>query len=412
MIHLTNELLASKNHKENNHIKQEEITMATGGFKAFEHVFTGTSYTSYSAYSTAETAVKALLKALTQKIIATEPHWTYDSNFTATADDFVKIGTSSSEWYHANFAQFLINTVTGSKLLIYYNLGSNYQLQSINMIMSYSGNSSYAVWGYGLCMSMIPGGSNQTWDITDNCTTANFIPYEATPVIGTGSYPAGTSSSATNATFLAQGGYTHRYVFLVKEDVIMLFWQQLNSGELCGCNAIGKLYGTLCNASDTGACSKYGCIIFKSDSSDKFPEASVITSFINNRTAPFIKREAAESDSYSISEFAFASYFAASTAERPFSTSSASISASNQRVFNGNLTSSSTSNKTAFTPFLMGGIDVTADSKFKGYLDTDIFRGVYFGFPYNTLFDDGKFIYVGSGLAVGWDASNDVILRT
>lgn len=386
--------------------------MATGGFKAFEHVFTGSSYSSYAYYNSAETAVKALLKALTQKIIATEPHWTYDSNFTATADDFVKIGTSSSAWYDANFAQFLINTVTGSKLLIYYNLGTTYQLNSINMIMSYNTNPNYAVWGYGLCMSMIPGGSNQTWDITDDCTTANFIPYEATPVIGTSSYKSSTSTSAENTTFVSQSSGTHRYVFLIKDDVILMFWQQVNSGELCGCNAIGKLYGTLCNASDTGACSKYGCIIFKSDASEKYKEDSVATSLLNMRNYPFIKQESSASDTYSISEYVFSSYFAVSTDKRPASTSSVGISASNQRAFSGTLTSSATSNKTAFTPFLMGGVDVTTDSKFKGYLDTDIFRGVYYGFPYNTLFDNGNFIYVGSGLAVGWDASNNVILRT
>ena len=381
--------------------------MATGGFKAFEHVFTGTSYTTYSSYSTVETAIKDLLKALTQKIIATEPHWTYDSNFTATADDYVKIGNGSSYWYNACYAQFLINTVTGSKLLIYYNPGAAILLNSYTMIMRY--NSTSSIWGYGLCMSMIPGGSNQTWDTSSNCTTANFLPTEATPVIGTSCTPAGTSTSPTNATFLAQGGSTHRYVFLIKEDVILVFWQDVNSGNLNGCNAIGKLFGVLCNATDTGPCSQYGCIIFKENSSTNYSEASSASSFLNSRSVPFINYSA----SYYVIESMYASYFAVSTVEMPYSVSGgAAISASNQRAFWADYTSASTTNKTAFTPFLMGGIDVTADSKFKGYLDTDIFRGVYYGFPYNTLFDNGNFIYVGSGLAVGWDANNDVILRT
>lgn len=388
--------------------------MATGGFKAFEHVFTGTNYTSYSSYSTGETAVKALLKAVTQGIVATEPHWTYDSNFTSTADNFVKIGSSSSKWYDACFAQFLINTNTGSKLLVYYNPGTT-TVVDLSSVLRYNNTTGYCIFGYGLCMAMIPGGSSQTWDTTSNCTTSSFLPTQATPILGTSSKPDLGSTTATNANFVGTSG-THRYVIVIKEDVILVFWQDSNSGNMCGCNAVGKIFGTLCNASDDGVCSQYGCITFKKYTMTQtgYAESDYSNSMLNSRGLPLIY-VASGTNVYCLNQQMFMSYFKIDTTSKPTSTSNSgarSISASNQMAFYDGAAQSSTTNKTAFTPFLVGGENVGSDSYFKGYLDTDVFRGVYPGFPYNTLFDNGKFIYVGSGLAVGWDASNTVILRT
>lgn len=386
--------------------------MATGGFKAFEHVFTGTNYTNAYPYSTGETNVKALLKAITQGIISVEPKWGYDSNFTATADDFVKIGTASSKWYDAVFAQFLINSDTGSKLLVYYNPSNGYKLSSTDLIMSY--NASYCVWGYGLCMSMIPGGSSQTWDISSDCTTAGFIPYEATRVIGTSSKPDGASSSAARSTFVSSQG-THRYVIAVKNDVIMVFWQELNSGDLCGALAVGKIYGQLCNSTDNGACSQYGCISFKNTATNSanYQELDTSACYINDRTQPFIYMSGSTSLYYDIYKvITMSCFYEDTTTTLPSSTFFIHLSAPIPNAFSDATAQSSTTNKTAFTPFLVSNIRVGNGTDLKGYLDTDVFRGMYYGFPYNTLFDNGKFIYVGSGLAVGWDASNTVILRT
>ncbi len=53
---------------------------------------------------------------------------------------------------------------------------------------------------------------------------------------------------------------------------------------------------------------------------------------------------------------------------------------------------------------------VVPGDSFKGYLDTDLIRGVNPNYTYGQLLDDGKFIYLGGGFAVGWDSSNTVAI--
>ena len=90
----------------------------------------------------------------------------------------------------------------------------------------------------------------------------------------------------------------------------------------------------------------------------------------------------------------------------------------NYYVSSGLRTQSVTSGKTAFCALLIshstddaGNYGVVPGNCFKGYLDTDFFRNVYYGFQYDTLFDGGNFIYAGGGIALGWDPSNTITLR-
>ena len=52
---------------------------------------------------------------------------------------------------------------------------------------------------------------------------------------------------------------------------------------------------------------------------------------------------------------------------------------------------------------------VQGDS-FKGFVDTDLLRGVNCTYQYGQQLDGGNFIYLGGGFALGWDSSNTVSL--
>jgi hypothetical protein len=47
---------------------------------------------------------------------------------------------------------------------------------------------------------------------------------------------------------------------------------------------------------------------------------------------------------------------------------------------------------------------------FKGYIDTDLLRGVNPNYSYGQQLDNGKFVYLGGGFAIGWDPNNTTLL--
>ena len=47
---------------------------------------------------------------------------------------------------------------------------------------------------------------------------------------------------------------------------------------------------------------------------------------------------------------------------------------------------------------------------FKGYVDTDLLRGVNPNYGYGQQLDGGNFVYLGGGFAIGWDPNNTVLL--
>ena len=47
---------------------------------------------------------------------------------------------------------------------------------------------------------------------------------------------------------------------------------------------------------------------------------------------------------------------------------------------------------------------------FKGYIDTDLLRGVNPNYSYGQQLQGGDFVYLGGGFAIGWDADNEILL--
>lgn len=383
--------------------------MTTGGFVAAEYAFTCYPASGNSS-SYVESKVKEILSGVTQAIISTNQGWVYDTNYTESSSSFVQIGTGTSV-ESKRFAQFLINTITGSKLLVAYTPLPSSNLFDFSVRFR---NNNGAYYSSGLSMSMIPGGSNNTWDVSENCTTKNLISEDGIPILGT------VIDSSGKYTFLSYASTSQRqsrYVVVIKQDVIHCFWQNVNSGYLNGCISVGKIFGNLCNSNDTGLKSKYGAVTFIDSNVNGEPSYSSDT---NNHPNLNIR-----GNGYSLycigannCSWIEMEYFAADGTKR--TGRSTFLTNTNPFAQYGSATQSSTSNKTAFGAFLCGlnlnnldaSVGIVPGNGFKGYLDTDIFRSVYYEFPYNTLLDDGKFIYVGSGLAIGWDASNEVLLRT
>lgn len=63
--------------------------------------------------------------------------------------------------------------------------------------------------------------------------------------------------------------------------------------------------------------------------------------------------------------------------------------------------------------YLQGAHDtyyVVEGDGFKGFVDTDLLRGVNPNTSYGQQLDNGNFVYLGGGFAIGWDSSNTTLL--
>lgn len=390
--------------------------MATGGFKAAEWVFT---LKTSSTAATTEANVKLVIKNVCNLIIQCEPHWTHDAEYTATEDDFIKIGSGTGN-NNQEYAHFLINTVTGSRLLVCYTLGATTTpaIPKACCCDSLYDSSHGSYWGFGLCFSMIPGGSQSRWDTSNNCTTIAFIPNDATSLLGPCN-EFGTFAQNTLLRFYnAAATYTnYRYVVVAKEDLIFVSLGNIGSSNIRNSLCVGKIFGQLCNEDDNQYYSRYGSFLFGKDAAASTYEGTAYDSsanngnFLNSRTGNVFWNASLS-----------CCYFRSTVTTRPVTYvsthSQPSITGTNTQVGTGTRTSSSTSGKTAFGAFLISHSTGDANSYgvvpgncFKGYLDTDFFRNVYYGFQYDTLFDGGNFIYAGGGIALGWDPSNTITLR-
>ena len=388
--------------------------MATGGYKAAEWVFT--VKTSSSA-ATTRSNVQLVLKNVCNLIMQCEPHWTHDAEYTATEDDFIKIGSGTATG-NQEYAHFLINTVTGSRLLVCYLLGMTAQVQKVCCCDSqYNSNGGY--YGAGLCFSMIPGGSTSRWDVSSDCTTIAFIPNDATLLLG----PANIITTTEQTTLL--GWYSSaaprtnaRYVVIAKGDLIFVALGYAGETDLRNALCIGKIFGQLCNDDDDQYYSRYGSFLFRKDGNTATQENNAYSATTAANTSWLNTRESIPFWNSAIA----GCYFRYSTTTRPVTYVSGQslpqIAGTNPMVSTGLRTSSVTSGKTAFNAFIISHSSNDANSYgvvpgncFKGYLDTDFFRGVYYGFQYDALFDGGNFIYAGGGIALGWDPSNTITLR-
>ncbi len=376
--------------------------MALGGFKAGEFIF------SISASTTASVVgndVKGLVSGVCALLMSLEPHWGYDANYTATASDFVKIHATTSYQYQA-YAQFLVNSSTGSKLMVFYNPGG-YHLLNADCCCNSSTSNYYSDIGLG--MSMIPGGSSNTWDISSDCTTGSLVPYDGVRCISMAN--RAQTTSYTN-TFIHTGVTNGKYYLIVKEDLICVFSGKQGVDSLYSGFAIGKIFGQLFNSADNAYYSKYGAFNF--DSNSEITETTVNTniSWINTRAnTPYWGAN--------VVGCLFRSTVTA-PAVTYLTTHSVIYSAGCLYWSNdGTCVDAASSNKTTWTPILVA---VTTDDAqtygvvpgngYKGYLDTDFLRGIYFGFPYNALLENGNFLSLGGGLAIGWDPSNTVVFRS
>ena len=236
--------------------------MATGGWKWGQFIYQfGTKEKSEGSIQYTMRRSKEIIAAFADYLIKSGEGWAFDSEFTNSAEDFTQIGTGSDSSNYS-VCQFLKNE-NGTRLCARY--CSRYRKIDKTLEMR---TSDYAdITHSGLSMAMIPSGSPNKWDLSNNCTTSSFIPTDATRFVGNS-----TSSSNSCESVVFQDIYnfngtqkrTIKYSFGVKGDSVFIAINGLSgesySSRIDLCFA-GKLFGVLSQSEDVGYHSKYGAFM-------------------------------------------------------------------------------------------------------------------------------------------------------
>lgn len=409
------------------------------GFRYKKFIYTGGSG-SWGSSSTPRSRAEVVIKDFAQWIIDSNTGWALDTSRNQTIEDFTEIPywnpNNRTDYPNDNApALFFTNSISGCKLFlciqgIQSNITSYYcpKIPNSNIVESLSavrGDTSYTTTNKclaGIIMSIIPGGSSDTFGNTFDGTT-DFIPSSATKLISTAhahgyinfySYPVTFIKTNTANRNYAYGLYITPYVLGIAghSDTIVNPVCQWADGYF-----VGRIFGTLAHE-ETLPQAKYGLILL-----NKVNEAGN-TEFNGMKTYDY---DVGSRDVYFNGTCSFAQDIGADTALKStmqfFSASGASIenvhNISNLRFqpatpyeLSDYMCNSATAGLSRWVPYAVGNCStnlttygVIPGDGFKGYLDTDLFRASV-DHEVGKLYDNGNFIGVNSML-LGWDPQND-----
>ena len=333
--------------------------------------------------------------------------WLLDTDRHTDISDFKSEAGGTNKyavWYY-------LKSRTGAKLLVYYNYYNKTlpTSQVVPLNSSYSSSSSYNTLG-DLCLAIIPPGSTDEFGNSPTVENPKFVPTSAGYAYG---------GCALNSYFYSVAyyniAYQQEWVFVSDGETIFTFAMMHDSASsvrVWPCYAIGKVLDVLANPlTDNLPTSKYGVFALcandngQSDNGNHSIKGNSIllqsfnTGYLQGSSFCFMpdgtpfqfstgsisRAIACNSDEYLVGNYCSVSY---QNGQRRWCPLSCYISQSNPAT----------------------GQTITTGDGFKGYYDTDILR--YVGtnnLSMYQLLDGGRFMYMGGGLAIAWDASNIVL---
>lgn len=372
-----------------------------------------------------------VLKGCAQALLDTNTGWALDTAKNATLDDYIQ--ASGDKLYESNsyvnspcYMLFFTST-SGAKLMLGYRYGYS-RGTSTSYHGAISENDTVGKFqAYGLFASIIPPGSSSSFS-----TSSPFISGDASPIAFTATYAAfGSFASYNHYSFAFDNAsnVTFRYFFITNgTNLVVLNNSNKDSDNQNKYNGFvcGRIFSTLFNPDDdTKKCGVFYLSRYyggSSSSSSNLYESKIYTTSghegINLETSYF------GTNYLSSSKFDVVNnYRAYQKADGTWENGMFSTNAGNE--FHGETIASNTSqlgenvSTKRWVPCYMYGLatpetiaehEIVAGcgNTLKGYIDPDLARIVNNNSRYarGTTFDNGNLIYLGGGLAVGWDASN------
>jgi hypothetical protein len=381
---------------------------------------TDTSYTGRRARSL------TIMEKIGHAILDCNCGWALDSR-TPTVTDFADVPTKAAgETYPGLFFR---NTTSGCKLFVAYIANQvQYGMKDFggtgdDLFRCGSGTGRFVS---SLCMSIIPGGSSSEFG---DLTATTFLPSDATRVIGT---DVTYESDGQNGAFASAptAGWIYSYGLFVSPYCIAVSTakSQANPGNLgVPSYAVGRIIGTLANASDTTNQAKYGVIGFR-NKNDINTCAEGTYSIIGYSQSTRLGENGSIGllGTDPVGTGGLDSYLGAthtccciSRADGSWvngsddTTYSSVLYPSEAHQLSGYLFNSTNNGKSRWVPMEVVVVSSDLDTYgivpgdgFKGYFDTELFRCALG--TYGQTFDNGNFICCDStyNLLIGWDPNN------
>lgn len=415
--------------------------MAGFKYKSFSFVGQSSDFPSGTSDALIRQREEFICKGVAQAIIDTNTGWGLDTDRNATITAFSNVPTVGSTTKFAP-GLFLVNSTSHNKLFICYcGTRNDYgiDLSADQMVTTYHSDHLEDGTGLtGLCMSMIPGDSNQSFGANFD---SSFIPSSGTRLAAD---CINYSSATANYTIANQNvsGTTYTYD-LFATPYCVFFRVQGVIGY-----AVGRVLGTLAHSTiDTTSQSKYGVIYFKKCNRVETDATLLVSNtqisqnvyssaygamFLGSSPTNSINHE---SNYTKVIPFnMYADYLSTNTSSSvsPFTCWAGASSVckadgswlgnTSERVVcyypdnpalcrNTGIVNTTDSTR-RWVPFIcfiktkdttVHGI-ISGDGV-KGFLDTDLFR--YAGGAQGLLLDNGNFYNINQHLTIGWDPSNE-----
>lgn len=394
--------------------------MSTGGYKLVKFSWVG-GRTDSELYRT-----NFVLTGIIDAIINSGTGWTLDSDWgmTTTSDyKTLKVYTYSSTVYGVNIAKFL-KSPTGNRVLIGYASRISYFHNDdlIEPTVTYSQIMGLAP--NGLYFSMI---NNVIDNWIEDTTYGIRIPNSALRITSFGN--SNTYANYTNYSFVYENtsNTVYTYGILLKSGMNQICIYERSSDWTIGlikCFLVGDIIKLLAHNTDN----YYLCCINLSNnvrfaSSSQYeresnpPQTNTSTS---STDFGFINQETSYTTTYNnnknqcqIFDATGKLYFGSKSLTEGKYTIIYGIC--NTRELSTYVCLPNITGGSRWTPVEIliyssnpASMGVIEGDGFKGYLDTDVIRGVTIGqYSRGQLFgNDNDFIYVGGGIALGWDSNN------
>lgn len=395
------------------------------GFKFFRVNLTAGSaeFPTTDSDSARRSRAETIMQKIGYGLINCGAGWELDTSKNADLTSFVDIPANNSNLLWPGL--FFTNTISGCKLFVAYFASYNqYGIKNFsgtgNDIIRMNDNTNR--YTSGLCMSIIPAGSNNNFG---DPTTTTFLPADATRIIGTVNCYYNSNDYGSYA-YKPQSGYVASWGLFVTPYVIAVAALRA-SGVAPNLDApiyaVGRIIKDLAHDADAAINAEYGVFAFRELGALKYEGTGAVinhTSYTFGPTSKSFIGLDPKASRATIGAIATYSNVCGSIAKADGSwingTDTTNYSVIVYPADSGQLSPyilNNTSGKSRWCSFAIASVSndpdtygvVTGDG-FKGYLDTDLFRcgsGLYC-----QMFDDGNFICASDtyNLLLGWDPAN------
>ena len=356
-------------------------------------------------------------KALGEMITSSGTGWEYDSR--TPVDTYLFIPSVNNTYQFP--VSYFVNTVSGAKLMVMVNLGTNdtgsfsyFKLPYIsnkNYLMpiamnNYLESNSYNISQTGVHMAMIPAGSSSVFPSTiPNDYVTKFIPNDAIPIV-TNVATYNSSSIGNSQSFLGSlsSSYIYSLGLLIESDVIMFlegYSSTSSRSPLWIRYAIGKIIGVIAHEDDALNTAQYGAIRFTSNASNTI---SYYDSIGGNNNVVFYGRNISSSSNSDATNRVYGICY---NAEGTPILTNCYYGPTGSELLSPEITNDSISNHVRWCPYVMaamydpGNFYITDGDGFKGYLDTNLFRAAIC--TKGNYYNEGAFVGFENNLLVAWD---------